>query len=102
MSEQPQKSDLNLGIYERRRRRRRIGVTELIAISLSLLWLTAMGSFFLYTYQSDQAFDSLRFVMTLLAIFLPVALIWVAATAAKTMGKAAGPPQPTPVAEIRA
>ncbi len=58
--------------------------TDIAAIVLSLLWLTGSLIFVLVLPRSGGAVDSLRFVMTLLAIFLPVAMIWVGATAART------------------
>ena len=60
---------------------------DLIAIVLSLLWLGVAGYVFLRAPASepaDQRVDSLRFIMTLLAIFLPVAMIWVAALAVRS------------------
>ncbi len=63
-----------------------ISTTEIIAIALSILWLLATVAFFTFVpaTPSDAPFDSLRFVMTLMAVFLPIALIWVGATAAKS------------------
>lgn len=76
---------LDLEIYRQDVKPSRLGATELIAVALSLLWLAAMGGYFLLLDRTRAApLDSLRFVMTLLAIFLPVALIWVAATAARS------------------
>lgn len=68
--------------------RMRITATEVIAIGLSLLWLVASALFFLnmpaVPVSDTPQIDSLRFVMTLLAVFLPVAMIWVAAMAARS------------------
>ncbi|MCF6444366.1 hypothetical protein [Nereida sp. MMG025] len=61
-----------------------VSATEVIAAGLSLLWLVMAAVFFM-VLPSSGAFDSLRFVMILLAVFLPVALIWVAATAARSI-----------------
>jgi len=61
--------------------------TEVIAVVLSLVWMAAVGLFFLVLPPSDAAqgsVDSLRVVMTLIAIFMPVAMIWVAAAAARS------------------
>ncbi len=57
-----------------------------IALCLSVLWLAgAAAFFFLLPASSGQAgLDPARFAMILLAILLPVALIWVGATAAKS------------------
>lgn len=64
----------------------RLSATEIIALTLSLAWLGLAALFFLTApaMPEDQPFDGLRFIMTLLAIFLPVALIWVAAAAARS------------------
>ncbi len=62
-----------------------VTATELIALALSLVWLVLAGGFFLLVpaTESDTNGGSLRFVMTTLAIFMPIALIWVAAAAAR-------------------
>ena len=62
-----------------------VTTTELVALALSLIWLVLAGGFFLLlpASEADTGGGSLRFVMTVLAIFMPVALIWVAATAAR-------------------
>ncbi len=75
---------IDLGIYRRAEKPPRLSGTELIAVVLSVIWIVAVGAFFLITGRGDQPLDSLRFVMTILAIFLPVAMIWVAAAAAKS------------------
>ncbi|MEP5727857.1 MAG: hypothetical protein ABJL67_00645 [Sulfitobacter sp.] len=63
-----------------------ITAIEIIALALSAIWLLGALFFFLIlrddTASGDGA-ESLRFLMTMLAIFMPVAMIWVAATAAK-------------------
>ena len=59
---------------------------ELIAAALSAVWLLGSAIFFLML-PSDQQPDTggagLRFLMMMLAIFMPVGMIWVAATAAR-------------------
>ncbi|EEB83459.1 hypothetical protein [Roseobacter sp. GAI101] len=63
-----------------------ISSIEIIAIALSALWLLASAVFFLLQPSappSDAGDQGLRFLMTMLAIFMPVAMIWVAATAAR-------------------
>ena len=74
-----------LGIYDRPRTEAITGI-EIIALTLSAVWLLGAIFFFLILRDGDNAGDgaeSLRFVMTMLAVFMPVAMIWVAATAAK-------------------
>lgn len=73
-----------LGIYDRTRSAQ-ITSIEVIAIALSLLWLLGCGLFFLLipaTETPDEG-GALRFMITILAMFMPVAMIWVAATAAR-------------------
>jgi len=65
----------------------RVTVIEVIAIVISLLWLVGVALFFLVLPgDGDEAgsIDSLRFVMTLMAIFLPIAMVWIAAMAARS------------------
>lgn len=65
----------------------RVTVIEVIAIVISLVWLVAVVIFFLVLPSEGDgsaSVDSLRFVMTLMAIFLPVAMVWIAAMAARS------------------
>ena len=73
-----------LGIYDRSRAAQ-ITSIEVIAIALSFVWLLGCGLFFMLMPASDAPSESgaLRFMMTMLAMFMPVAMIWVAATAAR-------------------
>lgn len=74
-----------LGIYDKPRHEMVTSI-EVIAISLSVIWLLGTAIFFLVTPRQTPAPDGtggLRFLMTMLAIFMPVAMIWVAATAAR-------------------
>jgi hypothetical protein len=59
--------------------------TEVIALVLSVGWMLAVSVFFLVvpTQPSDGGFDSLMFVLTLIAIFMPVAMIWLATLVAR-------------------
>ncbi|MCV3270650.1 hypothetical protein [Roseobacter sinensis] len=72
-----------LGIYDRPGTD---GITsiEVIALALSGLWLLAAALFFLLVPTDGEGLAGLRFVMILLAIFLPVGMIWVAATTARS------------------
>jgi len=60
---------------------------EVIALAVSFLWVALVGLFFVLlppeTTTSDR-FDSLRFILILIAIFMPVAMIWVAAMASRS------------------
>ena len=60
---------------------------ELIALALSVGWMVMVGLFFYFlppTSTVADRFDSLRFILILIAIFMPVAMIWVAAAASKS------------------
>lgn len=70
-----------LGIYDRDSKPMVTGI-EMIAIVLSLVWLAGTAVFFLILKPAAGT-DGLRFLMTMLAVFMPVAMIWVAATAAR-------------------
>ncbi len=60
--------------------------TEKIALILSVGWLVFVGAFFLFVpvNLSDDGIDPLRTVMVMLAIFLPVAIIWIASLTARS------------------
>lgn len=86
MSDPAKKEDRDrvaIGPYQRTARDSGPGPAEIVAIVLSSIWLFGASAFFVFLDATGTGFDPLRFVVTLLAIFLPVALIWVAAEAAK-------------------
>ena len=61
--------------------------TERIAAGLAIGWMVTVGLFFWLlppARQAGEGFDSLRFVLMLIAIFMPVAMIWVAVAAARS------------------
>lgn len=65
----------------------RVTAIEVIAIVVSLIWLVGVSVFFLALPSEGEAaasIDGLRFVMTLMAIFLPVAMVWIGAMAARS------------------
>jgi hypothetical protein len=69
-----------LGIYERSSRQ---GITafEISALLLTFLWLGGSVVFFMV---SSATVDGMNFLITALVIFLPVAMIWMAATTARS------------------
>jgi len=79
---------MDLGMYTRAAERAGISTTEVIAGGLSVAWLLGVTLFFVFAGSNNeeptQGVDSLRFVMVLIAVFMPVALIWVAAAAARS------------------
>jgi len=72
-----------IGIYDRPKNREVTGI-EVVAVALSLLWLLGTVVFFLVLESGSNSLDSLQFIMTMVAIFMPVALIWVAAMTARS------------------
>ncbi|WP_170332445.1 hypothetical protein [Ruegeria arenilitoris] len=66
----------SLGIYDRPGRPS-VTIIEIVAIALSVLWLIVAVVFLVMPGPNQTG----GFVVTLLAVFMPVAMIWVAATA---------------------
>lgn len=59
---------------------KRLSPAEVIAIALSLLWLVGGSAFFLFAGPvNDSGQPRGTFLMTLVAIFVPIALIWMVA-----------------------
>lgn len=85
MSESPQDRPIDLGTYVRQDSRARVTTTEILAIVLSLIWVALVGGFLLTTDGHTDGAAVVNGVMTFLAVFLPIALIWVAATTARTV-----------------
>ena len=86
MTDGPNKADVSLRAGTRSDGVR-VTAIEVIAIVISLIWLVGVAIFFLVLPVDDEGaaqIDSLRFVMTLMAIFLPIAMIWIAALAARS------------------
>ncbi len=76
----------SLGIYDKIPQAPITGI-EVAALVLSGLWLVGSAVFFLVLAPDDTQGDSgggFGFMLTMLAVFMPVAMIWVAATAARS------------------
>ncbi len=88
MSEQKDPKPIDLGIFARTGETPQVATTELVAGALSVLWLLAVTMFFVFAGgegpDGNPRIDTLRFVMTVIAVFMPVALIWVAATTTRS------------------
>ncbi len=82
----PPERPINLGVYNRRVRASGLTTSETIALILSVIWLAGVTMFFFVAGRNSVApsADPLRTVMLLIAIFMPIALIWVAALAANS------------------
>ena len=72
-----------LGIYDRPPRPQITGI-EIAAGAISVIWLILSVLFFVLLPGDGSGFDGVRFLVTMMSVFLPVAMIWVAATAAKS------------------
>jgi len=76
---------VNLGVYNKPGQNG-VSATELIAVALTALWLGLVVVFYVFadTDSTDGSTGSLTLIMTLLAIFLPIAVIWIGAVAARS------------------
>lgn len=73
-----------LGIYDKPNRPNITGI-EVMAAGLSFAWLLGAVVFFLVLPENPVGkANNAQFLMTLLTVFMPVAMIWVAATAARS------------------
>jgi len=81
----PQSRPTPLGIYDKPKHGG-ITVIEVTAIVLSGLWLLAAAAYSIArdTQAATDANEGTQFLVTMLAVFMPVAMIWVAATAARS------------------
>ncbi len=75
----------SMGVYDRPQADRITGI-EMIAIALSAVWIVLTALLFLVLKPSglSDMGSGLRLVIILMTVFLPVAMIWVAATAARS------------------
>jgi hypothetical protein len=86
---EPEKPEapLDLGIYGRQVKSK-VEISDIVAAVLSLLWVGLVAGFWFFIgISSDDGapgFNPMTFVMTMVSILLPIGLIWVASTGAKT------------------
>ncbi len=87
MTNTPDPRPTPVGVYDQPLPER-LSNAEKIALVLSVVWLLGAGLFFVVmrgsSARSEGSYDPLTFVMVLLAVFLPVAMFWVAATVSRT------------------
>jgi hypothetical protein len=87
MTEMQETRPTPMGIYDQPKRSK-MTPGEMIMVLVCFLWLFGAGLFFLLLSDPDVTsntnFDPLRFVMIILAVFMPVAMIWVAMMAARS------------------
>lgn len=85
MADRKQEQPFNLGVFNAPAKSR-ISSTEIVALILSLLWIGLVVLFY-FVLRPDVAGagdDPLISLMTIIAVFLPLAVIWVAAVTART------------------
>ena len=87
MPDDTDENPTQLTAYDRNPDRGRMSSTDRVAAVLSVLWLVAVIAFVMFTDRSDGwlATDAFSLLVPLLTVFMPLALIWVAATTARTV-----------------
>ncbi|MEM6407832.1 MAG: hypothetical protein AAF700_05385 [Pseudomonadota bacterium] len=81
-SRAPGAADTPLGAYTRPDRG--LVAADIVAIALTGLWLLGVAIYFLFLRPSGQESTQSGLILSMLAIFLPIALIWIGSTVAKT------------------
>lgn len=72
---------MELGVYARPDRG--LAAADIIAIALSAVWLLAVGVYFLALSPAEETTRG-SFMVAMMAVFLPIALIWIGTTVVKT------------------
>ena len=72
---------LDMGVYSRPDRG--LAAADIIALALSALWLVSVGIYFFALSPTEETTRG-GFAVAMLAVFLPIALIWIGATVVKT------------------
>lgn len=87
MAEEKQPIPLELGVYAQDPAASRITAVEVVALILTLVWLAAVVVFFYVLTPGageGSGAGAMSLMMTMIAVIMPIALIWVAASAART------------------
>lgn len=79
---EPDDKPMDLGLYARSDGQSGLTVTEWVAAGLSVVWMVAVVA---YVWTGPQDTGSLGLVLTLLVVFLPLALIWAAVTTLRSV-----------------
>lgn len=79
MADAAKQETLELGVNTERSTSAGLSYAEKVAIAVSAVWVLAVGVFVLFTRNDtgQSELGNLQFVITLIAIFLPVAVIWI-------------------------
>ncbi|WP_299043451.1 hypothetical protein [uncultured Tateyamaria sp.] len=81
---EPQSRPTPLGIYDKPSTGGVTGI-EIAALILTAIWLVGAAAYFILAGDDPAGTgEGLRFLITMLAVFMPIAMIWVAATAARS------------------
>ena len=76
---------MGLNTYGQRDAPSLISTIEIVAIVLSVLWMLVVGYFYLTVEPSAGREDApLMSLMSMVGVFLPLAVIWIGASAART------------------
>lgn len=78
----PDTKPAEMGLYAAKGADGRMSSTEWVAIALCVVWVLAVGA---YVWTAPSGTGSLGLVLTLLVVFLPLALIWAAATTLRSV-----------------
>ncbi|WP_372602884.1 hypothetical protein [Actibacterium sp.] len=86
MAEKKQETPIELGIYGRKGKKDGFAPADLVALVLSVIWLFASVAFFGFAKGDGGGLrvDPITFLLTFLAVVMPVALIWVGTSAVKS------------------
>lgn len=78
----PETRPVDLGLYSPKGADGRMTVTEWVAIALCVVWVLAVGT---YVWTAPEGVAPIGLVLTLLVVFLPLALIWAAAVTLRSV-----------------
>lgn len=81
---QDERREPGIGVFLRQDEPSGLAATELVAAGLAVLWVVAVIAYALVSPRSDGG-GLLGLVMTLLVVFLPLALIWAAITTLRSV-----------------
>jgi hypothetical protein len=80
--ESPETKPIDLGLYSAKGAEGPMSATEWVAIGLCLVWVIAVAA---YVFTAPEGVAPLGLVLTLLVVFLPLALIWAAAVTLRSV-----------------
>jgi hypothetical protein len=80
--ESPDSKPVDLGLYTPKGADGSMTVTEWVAVALCVVWVLAVGA---YVWTAPEGVAPLGLVLTLLVVFLPLALIWAAAVTLRSV-----------------